>query len=308
MASDKSALRSRKSAPPSTSDSTSDSTSKTPPSRADADDDSRNKLGVLDVLRLLGGAALLSCALSWYISNGESLLWGWRPWFVRGQALRSWWRGPVILTDEQLLAYDGSDPAKPIYVGLNGTIYDVSTNPHTYGPGGSYHFFAGRDAARAFITGCFREDLTPDLRGAEEVFVPLDPDSEPDPAASGDPRDSDEAEVETEDGRLVRKGGKAGPVKAELRERAEREWEEARSKVHDAIEGWAKTYRGETGKEYFEVGWIKREKGWLERLEPRGLCEGAKNMRPKRKKEGEKRAKEGNVKGRVRVGEKKGGG
>lgn len=33
------------------------------------------------------------------------------------------------------------------------------------GPGGSYHFFAGRDASRAFVTGKFKDDLNDDVRG-----------------------------------------------------------------------------------------------------------------------------------------------
>lgn len=40
-----------------------------------------------------------------------------------------------------------------------------------YGPGGGYSFFAGRDAARAFVSGCFQDDLTWDLRGLEEMYI-----------------------------------------------------------------------------------------------------------------------------------------
>lgn len=139
------------------------------------------KVTVLDVLRVLGGLLLLNFALSWYIT-GESVLWGWRPWFSRVDGVRVWmvslvsllfplfegessrgdiigasrpvsgclqcgvreldrgrmvpmltWemqRGPVLLTDDQLSAYDGSDPSKPIYLALNGTIYDVSAGRH----------------------------------------------------------------------------------------------------------------------------------------------------------------------------------
>jgi predicted heme/steroid binding protein len=89
-------------------------------------------------------------------------------------------KGEVQLTDMELTKYDGSDPTKPIYLALNGTIYDVSASPQTYGPGGSYHFFAGRDAARAFLTGCFAEDAVPDLRGVERMFMPVDPEDKAD--------------------------------------------------------------------------------------------------------------------------------
>ena len=38
--------------------------------------------GVVDILRVLAGGILLSFALSWVVT-GESVLWGWRPWFTR---------------------------------------------------------------------------------------------------------------------------------------------------------------------------------------------------------------------------------
>lgn len=70
-----------------------------------------------------------------------------------------------IFTAKQLLEYDGSDPSKPIYLAINGRVYDVSAGPGYYGKGGSYNFFSGKDAARAYITGCFETHLVPDLRG-----------------------------------------------------------------------------------------------------------------------------------------------
>lgn len=33
---------------------------------------------------------------------------------------------PKELTVEELIKYDGSDPAKPIYLAIKGTIFDVS--------------------------------------------------------------------------------------------------------------------------------------------------------------------------------------
>lgn len=128
-----------------------------------------------------------------------------------------------------------------------------------YGPGGSYSFFAGRDATRAFITGCFAEDLTPDLRGAELTYVPLD---EPEPEGEGE--------------------GEKKLSKGEIKTRREREMRLARKKVNDTIEGWARMFRGEGGKPYFLVGEVRRGEGWLERLPRRELCEGAQKQRPKR--------------------------
>jgi hypothetical protein len=49
----------------------------------------------------------------------------------------------------------------------SGDVYDVSANRRVYGPGGGYGFFSGKDAARAFVTGCFKDDLTHDVRGLD---------------------------------------------------------------------------------------------------------------------------------------------
>ena len=40
-------------------------------------------IGVLDVLRIIGGVVLLSCGLSWLAMPEKSLTWGWNPWFLR---------------------------------------------------------------------------------------------------------------------------------------------------------------------------------------------------------------------------------
>ena len=55
----------------------------------------------------------------------------------------------------------------PTILTRSGDVYDVSANRRVYGPKGSYSFFAGKDAARAFVTGCFKEDLTHDVRGLD---------------------------------------------------------------------------------------------------------------------------------------------
>lgn len=43
-------------------------------------------VGVMDVLRILGGLFLINCLLSYFITN-DSVLWGYRPWFVRPAAV-----------------------------------------------------------------------------------------------------------------------------------------------------------------------------------------------------------------------------
>lgn len=142
----------------------------------------------------------------------------------------------------------------PIYLALNGTIYDVSASPHLYGPGGSYHFFAGRDATRAFVTGCFEEDLTGDLRGVEQMFVPLDEE---------------------------RGGGEVKESRRDRKIRREKEVREAKRKVWEAVDGWRKMFEGGKGGKYFRVGTlVGREEGWGEEI-PR-LCEKAEKARPKR--------------------------
>lgn len=50
---------------------------------------------------------------------------------------------------EALKAYDGTNPALPIYVGLDGYVYDVTPGKEYYIMGGTYHSIAGRDASAA---------------------------------------------------------------------------------------------------------------------------------------------------------------
>lgn len=60
--------------------------------------------------------------------------------------------------------YRGTDGSKGLYLAFLGTVYDVSSGKDHYGPGGGYHFFAGRDGTRGYLTGDFTEaGLTDDL-------------------------------------------------------------------------------------------------------------------------------------------------
>lgn len=64
--------------------------------------------------------------------------------------------------------YNGRDPNKPIYVAILGDVYDVTEGRRIYGPGGYYSFFSGRDASRAYVTGCFKTHLTHDVRDFDD--------------------------------------------------------------------------------------------------------------------------------------------
>lgn len=41
-------------------------------------------------------------------------------------------------TVEELLAYDGSDASKPVYIAVKGVVYDVSASREFYGKGGRH--------------------------------------------------------------------------------------------------------------------------------------------------------------------------
>eukprot|EP00051_Salpingoeca_urceolata_P024482 m.430701 g.430701 ORF g.430701 m.430701 type:complete len:176 (+) comp20240_c9_seq4:1312-1839(+) len=74
-------------------------------------------------------------------------------------------------TLEELRRYDGLTAIeehhgeKPVYLAVNGTVFDVSTGRAFYGPGGPYEIFAGHDATRGLGTMEFKvsdtwDDLT----------------------------------------------------------------------------------------------------------------------------------------------------
>lgn len=73
-----------------------------------------------------------------------------------------------IITEDELRKHNGEDPNLPIWLAFNGKVFDVSKGAKHYGKGGAYSFFAGRDATRAYVTGCFEEHcLTGDLSGLD---------------------------------------------------------------------------------------------------------------------------------------------
>jgi hypothetical protein len=148
-----------------------------------------------------------------------------------------------------LKRYDGSDPSLPLYLAINGTIYDVSSGRRFYGPGGSYQYFGGVDATRAFVTGCFAEDITPDLRGVELMYLPED-----DPAIDGQ------------------------YSSGALKKLKEQERRYAKAQVEDGVRHWVDFFANSP--KYTKVGTVKR--GPVEGPPP-VLCQKALEGRPKRR-------------------------
>lgn len=51
-------------------------------------------------------------------------------------------------TSDELQAFDGSDPEKPIYLALDGAVYDVTAGKEYYQKNGSYNYLAGKDSSK----------------------------------------------------------------------------------------------------------------------------------------------------------------
>jgi len=206
----------------------------------------------VDVLRVITFLFMVSCGLSYLISSGETFFWGMKnpPGYLRAD----WWKskvsGPQYFTLDELAQYDGTDESKPIYLSINGSVYDVSANKRTYGPGGSYHIFSGVDASRGFVTGCFQEDRNGDMRGVEEMYLPLD-DPEVDKYWSA----------------------------ADMAKLKEEELAKAKRRAHGALKHWTDFFAKSSKYQY--VGQLKREPGWEGKKKK--LCDIAQNGRTKRK-------------------------
>ncbi|PYH92560.1 heme/steroid binding domain protein [Aspergillus ellipticus CBS 707.79] len=216
------------------------------------------RISVLDIIRVLVTLVIASCGLSFYMTGSESVLWGYRPWFTRWPVLMRYVQGPLNLTPAELSLYNGTDPNLPIYLSVNGSIFDVSSNPLTYGAGGHYNFFTGRDATRAFVTGCFKEDLTPDMRGVEEMYIPID----------------DPAEVEA-------------LTSGEKKTRREQDLRLAKQRIDKQVTHWQNFFRNH--QKYFEVGRLVGLEELLVEGEVRELCQVAKQQRVRRDAVGKKK-------------------
>lgn len=69
---------------------------------------------------------------------------------------------------EELAKADGVHSNK-LYVAIKGTVFDVTRNTASYGPGKGYHIFAGKDASRALAKSSLKqEDALPDYEDLSE--------------------------------------------------------------------------------------------------------------------------------------------
>ncbi|KFX93175.1 hypothetical protein V495_03007 [Pseudogymnoascus sp. VKM F-4514 (FW-929)] len=227
-------------------------TSSAPAAASLVKEEDRSKFTVLEVLRTITLILLLSGLASWFVTR-DNVAWGLkRPRATHLSYWQSLLAAPILLTDAELGDYDGSDPTKPIYLAVNGTIYDVTDGRRFYGPGGSYHQLGGADCSRALVTTCFNSDISPDLRGIEKMFLPK---STP----------QVDAQYTAE----------------EMAALQEEELKIAKEKAYKALKHWVDFFANH--KKYVKVGTVKREKGWETKGEAPELCQNANNARPFRK-------------------------
>lgn len=80
-----------------------------------------------------------------------------REWFLNLGSVLTPEASVRLLTRNELLKYDGSEGSEGLYLAVVGQVFDVIKGHKHYGPGGAYHFMAGKDASLAFVTGDFTE-------------------------------------------------------------------------------------------------------------------------------------------------------
>mmetsp|Transcript_5971 Transcript_5971/g.10754 ORF Transcript_5971/g.10754 Transcript_5971/m.10754 type:complete len:229 (-) Transcript_5971:1145-1831(-) len=97
---------------------------------------------------------------------------------IRKQVLSPYYsQFPHVFTEKELKSFDGSDPSKPVLLGVTGLVFDVTAGARHYSKSmkGGYSFFSGRDATFLFATAeegeerkwCGSESLD-DKEGIEE--------------------------------------------------------------------------------------------------------------------------------------------
>lgn len=56
----------------------------------DEAEDAGRLISILDIFRIVLTSCVVSCALSYYTTSGESVFWGYRPWVTRPHVLKAY--------------------------------------------------------------------------------------------------------------------------------------------------------------------------------------------------------------------------
>ncbi|CZT15270.1 uncharacterized protein RCC_01134 [Ramularia collo-cygni] len=186
------------------------------------------------------------------------------------------------LTEEELKAYDGTDPEKPIYLGINGIIFDVSASPAFYGPGGHYNHFVGQDATRAWVTECWDEpeQFTWRMDDVEVMFKPKWLDEQLENVGRGIYEDGLEDIGGMPEGMVTEMAKKAmerfGTVTdKEKAKRRKQDKEVALAKTKETLDHWVKFFSDNP--KYKQVGEVIRDDS---RPAPPKPCAAAMKKRP----------------------------
>ncbi|KAL2916326.1 bifunctional endoribonuclease/protein kinase ire1 [Polyrhizophydium stewartii] len=77
-------------------------------------------------------------------------------------------------TPKELARFDGKD-GRPIYMSVDGMVFDVSRGRGFYGPGSMYENFSGRDASRGLAKNSFELDMLSPIDGPIDKLADLAP-------------------------------------------------------------------------------------------------------------------------------------
>lgn len=189
-------------------------------------------------------------------------------------------KGELKLTEEELKAYDGTDPHKPIYLGINGVIFDVSSSPAFYGPGGHYHHFVGKDATRAWLTECWDEpeQFTWRMDDVEAMFMPKWLDEQIENVGRGKVEGDElqgmqEGQATEMAKKVMQKFGTVTDGEKARRRREDREV--AKAKVKETLDHWVEFFK--RNEKYKVVGEVIRDES---RPPPPKPCADAMKKRP----------------------------
>ncbi|XP_022120434.2 neuferricin [Pieris rapae] len=88
-------------------------------------------------------------------------------WYFKNNNLDSNISGVQLLLTEEDLSHFNGVRNKKLYLGILGSVFDVSSGKRHYMEGSSYHYFVGKDGTRSLVTGNFKDE-------SEEKYHVLD--------------------------------------------------------------------------------------------------------------------------------------